>query len=253
MGANNRGNPITSLVFGDPARFREVLDDGDAFLLSHRLALASIQWEFDKVKGLPETAKGVGMAIVRDFGRLLGGGSKCQVRTQCALKNVSWLAFSQSAFFVNTLVAEGFNEDPVSHASLYHGVVTRNGSGNVLAIKKFADGTQFSYMRPDLASLKPAELLKCPSSDPEMIDVMSLTDFYRLNAGIFITAPPSAHLHRYWTIAAHAPAYVTSNEAVFHKLHCNGGHEIPLNAVSDAIYLRPPPTRTGVPYRGDRG
>ena len=82
---------------------------------------------------------------------------------------------------MNTFLAEGFNADPETGRGVYQGVFTRNGNGVVLAINRFnADGAQFPYARNDLSPLTPDELLSRPESDPGLVDVVSLNDFYRL-------------------------------------------------------------------------
>ncbi len=48
---------------------------------------------------------------------------------------------------------------------------------------------QFPYARADLTPLMPDELLSRPASDPDLVDVISLTDFYRVRASIFARAP----------------------------------------------------------------
>jgi len=88
------------------------------------------------------------------------------------------------------VVAEGFNADPETGGGVYQGAFTRNGNGVVLAINRFAAGDrQFPYARNDLAPLTPDELLSRPASDPELIDVISPNDFYRLRASLFARAP----------------------------------------------------------------
>jgi hypothetical protein len=110
----------------------------------------------------------------------------------------------------------------------------------VLAINGFAaDSRQFPYARADLAPLTPDELLSRPASDPELVDVISLTDFYRLRASIFARAPARPGLHRYATAAPHAPGGGASPDVVFETMKCNGGEPILLSAVRDALYLRP--------------
>jgi hypothetical protein len=147
---------------------------------------------------------------------------------------------SQSSWFVNTFVAEGFNADPESGRGVYQGAFTRNGNGVVLATNGFApDGRQFPYARNDLAPLAPTTLLSRPVSDPRLVNVASLNDFHRLRASMFSEAPASPGLHRYATAAPHARGGVRPAEEVFGTMKCNGGAPIALSHVSDALYLRP--------------
>jgi hypothetical protein len=141
---------------------------------------------------------------------------------------------------VNTFLAEGFNADPATGRGVYQGAFTRNGNGVVLAINRFAaDGRQFPYARNDLEPLAPDQLRSRPASDPKLIDVISLTDFYRLRASLFTRAPTRPGLHRYATAAPHARSGAASAETIFETIKCNGGAPIQLSAVSDALYLRP--------------
>ena len=87
--------------------------------------------------------------------------------------------------------------------------------------------------------MTPDELLSRPESDPELIDVASLNDFYRLRASLFARAPERPGLHRYATAAPHARGGAASPEVVFETMKCNGGAPVELSAVSDALYLRP--------------
>lgn len=147
---------------------------------------------------------------------------------------------SQSAWFVNSFVAEGFNADPVSGRGVFQGVFTRNGAGNVLAINGFADGkAQAPYPQPDSRPLEPTQLLTRPKSDPILVDVASLTDFYRVRASIFARGPGTSRVHRYATQAPHAVGAAALNPMIFGHLKCNGGTQIPLSTVSDGLYLRP--------------
>ena len=90
--------------------------------------------------GVPQTAQGVGEVIVRDFGRWLGGAFPAARGDLPVFKHRILAGASQSAWFVNSFIAEGFNEDPASGRGVYGGVFTRNGAGGVLAINRFAEG-----------------------------------------------------------------------------------------------------------------
>jgi hypothetical protein len=110
----------------------------------------------------------------------------------------------------------------------------------VLAINGFpAEHEQFPYARASLAPLLPNELLSRPASDPKLVDVISLTDFYRLRASISARAPAPPGLHRYATAAPHASGAGALPEVVFGNMKCNGGAPISLSKVRDALYLRP--------------
>lgn len=211
------------------------------FLFEKGLSLANIQWQTGISVGVPGEAQGIGEVIVRDFGRLLAGSfrkawpSALPVFQRRILGGVS-----QSAWFVNSFIAEGFNTDPSSGRGVYQAAFLRNGNGVVLAINHFANGKkQFPYMPPDRAPLTPAKLLTRPGSDPIVVDTSSYTDYYRVRASIFARAPAVRGLHRYASAAAHAPAGMASSALVFGAMKCNGGIAVPLSPLSDSLYLRP--------------
>jgi Alpha/beta hydrolase domain len=244
--APNRGRTIFPNAIGIAAAVTGPNADpaasamGDGFLLSHNISVAAIQWQTGFAAGVSPSAQGIGEVVVRDFGRWLGGAfrsgpSPLPIFRHCILAGVS-----QAAWFVNSFVAEGFNADPETGRRVYQGAFTRNGNGVVLAINGFAaEREQFPYARTDRAPLMPDELLSRPASDPELVDVISLTDFYRLRASIFSRAPAPLGLHRYASAAPHASGVGAVPEVVFETMKCNGGAAISLSKVRDALYLRP--------------
>ena len=228
---SSHAGPLTTRHAGTPQPFP--LRDG--------LSIASIQWQAGFAAGVPQGAQGIGEVIVRDFGRLLGGAFP-------AVRPASMPTFrqrilggvSQSAWFVDTFIAEGFNADPSDGRGVYQAAFLRNGNGAVLAINRFAGGgSQFPYLPTDLAPLTPAELLAHPASDPLVADTSSYTDYFRLRASVFARAPANRGLHRYATAAAHAPGGLVPADVVFGAMKCNGGVAVPLNPTSDGLYLRP--------------
>jgi hypothetical protein len=211
---------------------------GDGFLPAQRLSLAHVQWQTGIAASAPQAAQGVGEVIVRDFGRWLGGAFPATRADAPVFRHRILSGVSQSAWLVNSLIAEGFNVDPQTGHGVYQGAFTRNGNGVVLAINRFAGGKpQFPYAPPDEAPLTPAQLLSRPDSDPVLVDVSSLTDYYRVRASVFARAPGLSRLHRYATAAPHAPGALPA-AMVFGTMKCNGGQAVPLNTVSDALYLR---------------
>jgi hypothetical protein len=244
--APNRGRTIFPGAIGVPAPLAGPNADpvasavGDAFLLSHRISFAAIQWQTGFAAGVPQSVQGIGAVVVRDFGRWLGGAFRSGDSPLPIFRHRILAGVSQAAWFVNSFIAEGFNADPETGRGVYQGAFTRNGNGVVLAINGFAAGQeQFPYARADRAPLMPAELLSRPASDPELVEVISLTDFYRLRASISARAPAPPGMHRYATAAPHAFGGNALPEAVFGTMKCNGGAPISLSAVRDALYLRP--------------
>jgi hypothetical protein len=213
---------------------------GDKFLLSHRISIAAIHWQTGFAASVPQNAQGIGEVVVRDFGRWLGGAFRSGDISLPIFHHRILAGVSQAGWFVNSFIAEGFNVDPETGRGVYQGAFTRNGNGVVLAINGFAgEREQFPYSRADLTPLMPVELLSRPASDPELVDVISLTDFYRVRASIFARAPSAPRLHRYATAAPHASGGAVLPEVVFGTMKCNGGAPISLSKVRDALYLRP--------------
>jgi hypothetical protein len=212
---------------------------GDGFLLSHRISIAAIQWQTGFVADVPQSAQGIGEVIARDFGRWLGGAFRGGPHSLPIFRHRILAGVSQAAWFVNSFTAEGFNVDPETGHGVYQGAFTRNGNGAVLAINGFAAHEQFPYARADLAPLMPGELLSRPASDPDLVDVISLNDFYRLRASLSARAPAPPGMHRYATAAPHASGAGALPEAVFGTMKCNGGAPVSLSKVRDALYLRP--------------
>jgi Alpha/beta hydrolase domain len=213
---------------------------GDGFLLSHGISVAAVQWQTGFAAGVPPSAQGIGEVVVRDFGSWLGGGFRSGPAPVPIFRSRILAGVSQSAWFVNSFIAEGFNADSKTGRGVYQGAFTRNGNGVVLAINGFAaDNQQFPYSRADLAPLTPDKLLSRPASDPELVEVISLTDFYRLRASIAARAPAPPGMHRYATAAPHASGAGALPEVVFGITKCNGGAPISLSTVRDALYLRP--------------
>ncbi|MBJ7454121.1 MAG: hypothetical protein JHC71_18850, partial [Blastococcus sp.] len=87
---------------------------GTGFLAELDLAYARVQWESGIAAGVPAAAQGVGEVVVRDFGRLLTGAADAPEGTRPLPRfgTAVLTGISQSAWFVTTFVAEGFNVDP---------------------------------------------------------------------------------------------------------------------------------------------
>ncbi len=244
--AENRGSPVfLSLLAdmvpagdGDPSKLSYPADFGNGFPFRYGISYARVRWQAGIAADVPTSAQGVGEAIVRDFGRLLAGrrheGGDLPVFAHRIL-----IGASQSAWFVNAFIAEGFNRDPATGRAVFRGAFTRNGAGNLLAINSAArGGRQYPYVSPVVMPLSPRQLLRRPSSDPMLADATSYTDFYRLRASLFAAAPATKGLWRYDLPTPHAPASPASAAVAFTGLHCNGGQAVPLDATRDSPYLR---------------
>lgn len=251
--ANNRGMPVLLGMMSAPGaiappkasasgelKMEAATSIRDGLLFAQRLSLAHVQWQTGISPGVPQAAQGIGEVIVRDFGRLLGGGFPAARTGLPVFRHRILAGVSQSAWLVNSVIAEGFNVDPQTGRGVYQGVFTRDGAGVVMAINRFAAGkAQSPYVATDMTPLTPAELLSRPKSDPVVVDVTAFTDFYRVRASVFARAAGTPRLHRYATAAAHAPGTLVPQAFIFGKMQCNGGVPVPMNPTNDTLYLRP--------------
>jgi hypothetical protein len=195
-----------------------------------RIAYARVQWQVGYADGVPEHAQGVGLVILRDFGRRL--------RERFPLLVLA--GASQSAWCVNTFVAEGFNTDPDHGGAVYDGAFSYLSGGNWLAINRWGDdgAPQAPYARPDGVPVPAAELLTRPASDPFLVEISSYTDYYRLRASRSADAPLPTRARHYDFPSPHAPGTVAPAAAVFGLLGCNGGREVPMNPIGAGPAIR---------------
>ncbi|WP_085810833.1 alpha/beta hydrolase domain-containing protein [Sphingomonas sp. TZW2008] len=242
----NRGRPtalglLTGFAAGAavaPSDVRYPAGLGNGFPFRAGVAYARVAWQAGVAADVPAAAQGVGLVILRDFGRMLAGEGANRGPLPTFRRRVL-MGISQSAWMANALVQEGFNRDPATDKAVYQGLFTRNGTGNVLAVNHAAaGGPQAPYPLPDAVPLTPAQLLTRPGSDPMVVDVAAYTDFYRLRASVFAAAPGVPRLRRYAVAAAHAPAGGYPDALIFGTLRCNGGVPAPLNPLNDAAYVR---------------
>ena len=195
-----------------------------------QVAYARVQWQVEHTVGVPEHAQGVGLAILRDFGRWLA--TRFRVRVLAGA--------SQSAWCVNTFIAEGFNRDPESGGPVYDGALAYLSGGNWLAINRWGDDgdPQSPYARPKGVPVPAAELLTRPDSDPFLVEISSYTDYYRLRASRSATAPLPTRARHYDFPSPHAPGGVVSPDVVFDALGCNGGQVVPMNPIGAGPAIR---------------
>lgn len=202
---------------------------GNAFLFSHHIAYARVQWQTGIAAGVPAGAQGIGEVIVRDFGRWLSVNYRTRLLG----------GISQAGWFVETFVAEGFNQNPVDGKPVYNGAFAVDGTGNWLALNQLAQANhtpEQPYVDPvDPKPIAAEALLHRPASDPFFVDVANYTDFYRVHASLSDTTALPANMRRYDWPSPHAPATAA---AAFDQLHCNGGTPVQLNPIGYAPYLR---------------
>src|SRR5262245_511469 len=177
--AENRGGPsvlgmVTGVTLrgGAPSALEYPVGMGPGCLFDTGVSYARVQWQTEHCASVPGDAQGVGLAIVRDFGRFLAADFDTRVIGGA----------SQSAWFVNTLVAEGFNVDPDDGSGVFSGAFACLSAGNWLAINALPNDDQplYPYVRPARAPLTAREILTRPASDPFLVDITSYTEYYRL-------------------------------------------------------------------------
>jgi hypothetical protein len=211
----NRGGPSTLRLVDD--------------LFELGLTYARVQWQTEHCPSVPTRAQGVGLVILRNFGCRF---AEYDVRVIAGA--------SQSAWCVNTLLAEGFNVDPTDGNGVFTGAFSYLSAGNWLAINRLADDgrPQYPYVRTDRAPLTASEILARPESDPFFVEITSYTEYYRLRGSVFAAAPLPDRARHYDFPAPHAPAIPHLAEAAFRTMGCHGGVEIPLNPIGSGPYAR---------------
>lgn len=250
--AENRGTPLSinkineMTASGSPARASYKDGLGNGFLQRHATAYARVQWQTGISSGVPADAQGVGLVIMRDFARLLRGRDPGAQVTGGALPgaypHAMLVGISQSAWYVVTYVAEGFNADPRTHGPVFDAAIAIDGTGNWLALNNLAARhgiAEHPYVDPNGVPLSPHEILHRPGSDPLYIDVANYTDFYRVRASVTDKAITAPKFRRYdWPSAHAAIRGAKAASVVFDKQKCNGGQAVPLNPIDYQPYLR---------------
>ncbi|MCZ2860221.1 alpha/beta hydrolase domain-containing protein [Blastococcus sp. VKM Ac-2987] len=247
--AENRGRPAVLLsleqfALGTDARnpTAAVYPDGLGlgFLAEQEMSYARVQWETGIAAGVPATAQGVGEVIVRDFGRLLEQPAARPTGAPAlpSYRSSVLAGISQSAWFVNTFVAEGFNVDDRTGRGVYDAALAVSGAGNWLAINQLAgDAPQRPYVLEDGVPLRRDEILTRRTSDPLFVDVATYTDYYRLRASLTAERGHARGGGRYDWPAPHA-GLGFADALVFGALGCNGGTVVARNPLTYDPYLR---------------
>jgi hypothetical protein len=247
--AENRGN--TSILklnevaaSGAPSSAAYPPGMGNGFLFEHSTSYARVQWQVGIASGVPKEAQGIGEVIIRDFGRWLAGRTKIDMAagfSPGAYHTLILGGVSQSGFFVNTFIAEGFNADPVDGRAVYDGAIAVDGTGNWMALNQLAavnGSDEHPYVVPNGKPLDAAELLKRHESDPFYIDIANYTDFYRLRASLTDRAALPARMRRYDWPSPHAAGPIERGAASARGGRCNSGVSADLNPISYTPYLR---------------
>jgi hypothetical protein len=226
--AENRGSPLVfdalqnlGLLTGPPSTIKYPAGLGNGFLQNNGLSWARVQWQGPNAASvvnptIPLTAQGVGEVIVRDFGLMLRGvGSVGRGAGLPSFDRALLAGVSQSAWFVNTFVAEGFNVPPRGHGfgrplKVFEGAYAQDGVGNWLALNQINQRngftTQTPYVQPNGVPLTPLQLLHRPLTDPFFVDTTAYTDFFRVRASVFNTSFAPLNLREYNLPNAHSSA-----------------------------------------------
>lgn len=241
--AENRGNPIFLGLLdqfqsgGAPSAAAYPTGLGDGFLFNHKIAYARVQWQTGIAAGVPATAQGVGEVIMRDFALRLAKGGAAPGLAPFKIRLIG--AISQSAWFINAFIAEGFNADPATGGPVFNGAIAIDGTGNWLAINQLGAKAGFAqYPYPNEAShpLTPFDLLARPASDPLYVDVANFTDYFRLRASVSEDQPsfPSAYRRYDWP----SPHAAGSAGAAARLTACNGGVVVGVDPIGYGPYAR---------------
>jgi len=246
--SENRGRPRTMNLVNEidepdpPSRAQYVDGVGNGFFQRHAMTYARVQWQTGLSKDVPENAQGIGFVILRDFARMLAGRTVPVSDGDYSPRTYAKLMLggkSQSAWFVNGFIAEGFNVDPVTREGIFQGAISVNGLGNWMALNNLAEefgAEQHPYIVPDAKPLLWHELLRRPQSDPVFVDVAAYTDYYRLRAGLSATRVTTANYRRYDIPAPHRMMRPPSGPAAF--AGCDNTPMRPLNPIDMAPYIR---------------
>ena len=122
---------------------------------------------------------------------------------------------SQSAWFVNTLIAEGFNVDPAGRLRCVHRCALVP-LGRQLARDQPPRRRRRAAVPLRAARGEPltaAEMLSRPESDPFFVDITSYTEYYRLRGSVFASAPLPARARHYDVPAPHGPGSPSSRRS----------------------------------------
>ena len=253
--AENRGHPLMLDYLdridaaGDRAKAPLPSGLGNGFLENRGFSYGRVSWQVGISPGVPASAQGIGEVIVRDFGRLLAGDRSTLSAGAPSLGQYRTLllgGISQSAWFVNTFIAEGFDAEPVSGKRVFQGALAIDGTGNWLALNQLAaahHAAQAPYFAPNAAPLSPRQLLNRPESDPFYVDVANYTDFYRIHASLTDTVDLPTGMRRYDWPSAHHPVLTAADAASTFSAKrpggaCNDGVAVSLNPTSYLPFLR---------------
>jgi hypothetical protein len=237
---------------------------GNGYLQNNATAYGRVQWQSSATTSgdntsIPANALGEGLVVLRDFGRMLAGTTATPTVTGATytppiFATRIFTGISQSAWVVNSLVAEGFNVDPTNLKGVFQGVIAIDGTGNWMALNNMgarAGAPMGAYLDPEAnagaSPISAAALLSRPASDPFYIDVANYTDFYRVFASA-TDGQTHANYRRYdWPgphgasaipAAASGTGVFAPNAAVTQGGACDAGISVGTNPIGYQPYFR---------------
>lgn len=247
--SENRGSPLMLdaldeiAVTGQPAKAHYPLGLGNGFLEDSGISYGRISWQTGLTSAVPATAQGIGEVVMRDFARMFADGTATEFGRY---RTLLFGGISQSSWFVNDFIAEGFNMDPATGKRVFAGAIAIDGTGNWLALNQLAaahHATEAPYFAPGAIPLSARMILGHPRTDPFYIDVANYTDFYRVHASLTDTAALPAGMRRYDWPSPHNPIRTEAAAAASFSANrlggpCNDGVTVPLNPTSYNPFLR---------------
>lgn len=159
--AENRGSPVLLgalhdiAAAGPPSSVMYPSGLGNGFLFERATSYARVQWQFGFAAGVPKDAEGVGEVIMRDFGRLLAGRTTIEPKPSFetgAYHTLILGGISQTGFYLNTFIEEGFNADPQTGREVFDGAIAVDGVGQWLALNQLATengSNEYPYVLPN--------------------------------------------------------------------------------------------------------
>lgn len=247
--SENRGSPLMldSLdgieVTSQPAKAHYPFGLGKGFLEDSGISYGRISWQTGLTSAVPATAQGIGEVEMRDFARMFADDTATRFGRY---RTLLFGGISQSSWFVNDFIAEGFNADPATGKRVFAGAIAIDGTGNWLALNQLAaarHATEAPYFAPDAVPLSARMILNHPRTDPFYIDVANYTDFYRVHASLTDTSALPAGMRRYDWPSPHHPVDIAADAAATFSANrpggpCNDGVTVPLNPTSYNPFLR---------------
>ena len=258
----NRGRPRCLGLF-QGAEFPTVPPDddrprdlGSGFLFCQGFAYALIQWQYAFAEP-PADGQGARLAILREFGRALRGGTLDP--SLPPFERASLVGYSQGGRFIRSFLHEGFNAAPDDPEGLvYAGLLCMVAGAGYLPVNRLAaeQGIAPEADDPSGGDVPPYTwdgVLGPAAGQAKVIDVFTTSEYYNRRGSLVVDNPAGlpATVRHYDLAATTHLAYGTNGEAGLGTAedliwrpaseggwNCNGGRRVPLNYVNTGPYLR---------------